>query len=56
MCVESNRIPEGKPALISYLRSQGYLYLGTVGIDAWFGWPELLDETVVKKMGKKEKA
>lgn len=51
MCIEVNRIPEGQPALVSYMRSLGYLFLGRVGIDAWFGWPDLLGEAVVKKLG-----
>nr|XP_053651068.1 uncharacterized protein LOC128701379 [Cherax quadricarinatus] len=46
MCVEINHIPEGPNVLIEYVKLQGYKFLGIKGIDAWFGWPKLLKQTM----------
>ncbi|XP_050725013.1 protein Star-like [Eriocheir sinensis] len=51
MCVECNKVRP--PALISYLTSVGYRHLGNYGIDCWFGWPSLLDETLSNTKSKK---
>nr|XP_045621783.1 protein Star-like isoform X2 [Procambarus clarkii] len=46
MCVEINHIPEGASALIAFIVKQGYKFLGIRTIDAWFGWPDLLNQTM----------
>ncbi|KAK7083659.1 hypothetical protein SK128_013970, partial [Halocaridina rubra] len=49
MCIEFNHIPEGLPHLTEYMTSKGYKFLGKKGIDAWYGWPSLLKETMKTK-------
>ncbi|XP_068227671.1 protein Star-like [Palaemon carinicauda] len=46
MCIEINHIPEGIDFLVKYLTDKGYKNFGIKGIDAWFGWPALLNETM----------
>ncbi|XP_069956572.1 protein Star-like [Cherax quadricarinatus] len=48
MCVEINHVPEGANAVTEYMKLQGYKFLGIKEIDAWFGWPDLLKQTMKK--------
>lgn len=49
MCVECNK---RKPsALQRYLGSLGFLFIGRRGIDCWFGWPQLLYDSVFQSEG-----
>nr|XP_045593130.1 uncharacterized protein LOC123754708 [Procambarus clarkii] len=45
MCIECNKVPEGRPALVKFLAERGYVFIGHRVIDCWFGWPDLLRET-----------
>ncbi|XP_066939175.1 protein Star-like [Macrobrachium rosenbergii] len=45
MCIEIDHIPEGVEYLKKYLTEKGYEFLGVRNVDAWFGWPSLLEET-----------
>nr|XP_045598651.1 protein Star-like [Procambarus clarkii] len=46
MCIEVNHVPGGVKAVIEFMESRGYTFLGTRKIDAWFGLRELLQETM----------
>ncbi|XP_045598908.1 protein Star [Procambarus clarkii] len=46
MCIEVNHVPGGVKAVIEFMESRGYTFLGTRNIDAWFGLRELLQETM----------
>ncbi|KAK7083834.1 hypothetical protein SK128_014576 [Halocaridina rubra] len=44
MCIEVNHIPEGLEYLKKFLTAKGYKFLGVKQVDAWFGWPKLLND------------
>lgn len=46
LCIEINHIRGRDATVRSLLETKGYLYLGTGGIDAWFGLRSLLEETM----------
>lgn len=44
MCIEVNHV--GKERVSSFMEKRGYMYVGTWHIDAWYGWKDLLQETI----------
>ncbi|XP_037800719.1 uncharacterized protein LOC119595677 isoform X3 [Penaeus monodon] len=44
MCIEVNHV--GFEPVYSFMKKHGYMYVGKRDIDAWYGWKDLLKETV----------
>ncbi|XP_037800759.1 uncharacterized protein LOC119595721 [Penaeus monodon] len=44
MCIEVNHI--GIERVNSFMEERGYMYVGKRDIDAWYGWKDLLQETI----------
>lgn len=54
MVVEYLHVPGGIKPVKVFMMSKGYLFLGNNGLDAWFGWPALLDKSTKKQKNVKK--
>lgn len=46
MCIEVVHLKGGMTKVTEYLEKQGYIFIGSRDIDAWYGLKDLLKETL----------